>query len=174
MSTYEELLVELGDYGSPFAKSPPIVQLITLVMFNTAMFVAVHDRDINPFFIVLVGEPGGYMGHSGHTCVGCPCVFLYDPQKNPKNNSLINPLNPLVLTNITGLVRVRVRVRVLDSMSRSGTRKRYWIMCVPEILFDYTNQRVKNVADPRTITVEQIKVPAHMISIVFFHYAIQQ
>ena len=57
MSTYEELLVELGDYGSPFAKSPPIVQLITLVMFNTAMFVAVHDPDINPFFIVLVGGP---------------------------------------------------------------------------------------------------------------------
>ena len=96
MSTYEELLVELGDYGSPFAESPPIVQLITLVMFNTAMFVAVHDPDINPFFFVLVGEPsGGYMGHSVHTCVGAPrlpiatrliCVILSQVKNKPQKH----------------------------------------------------------------------------------------
>ena len=37
---YEELLVEMGDYSTPFQKSPPWVQLLVLLTFNTALFVA--------------------------------------------------------------------------------------------------------------------------------------
>jgi len=35
MSQYEELLVELGDCSTPFSKSPPYIQLILLMTFNT-------------------------------------------------------------------------------------------------------------------------------------------
>lgn len=40
MSSYEELLVEMGDISTPFTHSPPWIQLLTLMCFNTALYVA--------------------------------------------------------------------------------------------------------------------------------------
>ena len=40
MSMYEELLLEMTDIQTPFQKSSPMVQLLTLLTFNTMLFVA--------------------------------------------------------------------------------------------------------------------------------------
>jgi hypothetical protein len=65
LASYEEILAEMSDYNTPFSTSPPYVQLMVLVLFNTAIFIGsalvqkALSVDILPIVICVVRHPAG-------------------------------------------------------------------------------------------------------------------
>ena len=64
LASYEEILAEMSDYTTPFSTSPPYIQLMILILFNTAIFIGsalvqkALSVDILPIVICIVGHPG--------------------------------------------------------------------------------------------------------------------
>lgn len=63
MSQYEELLVELGDYATPFAKSPPYIQLLVLMTFNTCLSGG-SDKVGNQVLVVYYLPPQAFIANA--------------------------------------------------------------------------------------------------------------
>lgn len=61
LDSYEELLVEMGDVNTPFSSSPPYMQLIVLLFFNTAIFLgaALVQKAFGVNILPMVGSMTG-------------------------------------------------------------------------------------------------------------------
>jgi hypothetical protein len=69
LTAYEELLAEFSTMETPFSASPPHVQLMMLVAFNTAIFIGsaliqkAFQVDILPIVCSMTGAIGGGSEH---------------------------------------------------------------------------------------------------------------
>lgn len=61
LDSYEELLVEMGDVNTPFSASPPYIQLIVLLFFNTAIFLgaALVQKAFSVDILPMIGSMTG-------------------------------------------------------------------------------------------------------------------